>query len=180
MPESLSSLNIITLNMLKNKWLDIGLIAAGSIIALLLVFSLGLYIGEKKENFNHEWAENYSRFFGSPRPGFLPAQIGGQPPVGFNMNAFGNGGIVLKVNGSSFVIKGNDNNEKVIAVSSSTTIRKLDSNIQVGDIQPGNLVIIIGQPDSSGQIQARFIRVFPSPNASSGQSSQPQIFMMGQ
>ena len=140
--------------MLKNKWFNIGLIAAGGIIVLLLVFSLGLYVGEKKEDFNHEWAENYSRLFGSPRPGFFSQSLGGQPPVGLTMNAFGNGGIVLKVNGNTLAIKGNDNNEKVIAVSSSTTIRKLNSNIQISDIQPGNLVIVIGQPDSSGQIQA--------------------------
>ncbi len=155
--------------MLKEKWFRITLIAAATLVVLLLTFDFGLYIGEKKENFNHRWAENYGRLFGEPRPGFFPPPSDASP-AGAEMRAFGNGGVVLKVGSDTLAIEGNNNNEKVIAVASSTAIRKLTSDIKLGDINPGDMVVVIGNPDSSGQIQAQFIRVFPPQNSLNGQS----------
>jgi hypothetical protein len=156
--------------MLKSKTARLALIVGGGIILLLSSFSFGMYVGEKKEAFKYKWGENYGRFFGEPRQGFFPGKSGGIPigPIG-GMNAFGNGGIVLKINGNMLAIKGDDGYEKIIAVTSSTVIRELNGDIALNAIKPGDAIVIIGDPNNSGQIQAKFIRVFPPQNSSSSQ-----------
>lgn len=154
--------------MLKSKTARLALIVGGVIIIILGSFGFGMYIGEKKESFEYKWGENYGRLFGEPMSGFFPPPIGGGP-AGAGMHAFGNGGIVLKVGSDTLAIRGENNNEKVVVVSSSTAIRKLAGDIKLSDINPGDAVVIIGHPDSSGQIQAQFIRVFPPQNSSTSQ-----------
>jgi hypothetical protein len=158
--------------MLKSKAARLALMVGGAIIVLLVVFGFGMYIGEKKEAFEYKWGENYGRFFGEPKKGFFPVPIGSaqMSPRG-GMNAFGNGGIVLKINGNMLAIEGYDGDEKVVAVASSTVIRELNGNIALNAIKPGDAIVVIGDPNNNGQIQARFIRVFPSQNKSGNQTS---------
>ncbi len=149
--------------MLKSKWFRIAVCSALGLIVLLLVFLLGAYIGEKKAEFGYQWGQNYGRFFGEPRVGFFnnatgSSMQGPQGPMG--MNAFGNGGVVLKVDGSTMAIKGNDNIEKVVAIDAQTLIREGNTAVSLSDVEPGDQVVVIGSPNNSGQIIARFIRVF--------------------
>lgn len=164
-------------DMLKTKWFRISVFSALGLIVLLLVFLLGAYIGEKKAEFGYQWGQNYGRFFGEPRVGFFnnatgSSSQGPQGPMG--MNAFGNGGVVLKVDGSTMAIKGNDNIEKVIAIDPQTLIREGNSAIALSDVEPGDQVVVIGAPDNSGQIVARFIRVFEHQNHSASTSTNSQ------
>lgn len=153
--------------MLKTKWFRISVCSALGLIVLLLVFLLGAYIGEKKAEFGYKWGQNYGRFFGEPRIGFFNNATGSnmQGPQGpMGINAFGNGGTVLKVDGTTMAIKGNDNIEKVIAIDPQTAIREGDAAIRLSDIEPGDQVVVIGAPDNGGQILARLIRVFDHQN----------------
>jgi hypothetical protein len=164
-------------DMLKAKWFRITICSALGLIVLLLVFLLGAYIGEKKAEFGYRWGQNYGRFFGEPRVGFFNNATGSnmqgpQSPMG--INAFGNGGVVLKVDGTTMAIKGNDNIEKVIAIDPQTLIREGNSAISLSDIESGDQVVVIGAPDNTGQILARFIRVFehhnqPTPTSTNNQ-----------
>ncbi|MGH7240022.1 MAG: hypothetical protein ACREHG_08140, partial [Candidatus Saccharimonadales bacterium] len=47
-------------------------------------------------------------------------------------------------------------------VSPGTTITEEGSNLKASDIKAGDTIIIIGEPDAQGQIEARFIRVMPA------------------
>jgi len=160
-------------NIFNSKWFGWVLAGIGAVILLLLVFRLGMYVGERRENFNGKWGENYGRFFGEPKPGFFPGMPGGGPMEG-GMNAFGNGGTVLKVNSNTLAIKGNDGNEKVIALDSSTIIREMNQDIALKDLKPGDMIVVLGEPNNSGQIQAKFIRVFPPQNQPSNSTSTNQ------
>ena len=44
-------------------------------------------------------------------------------------------------------------------VSSGTVIRDGDSDSVIGDMAVGDQIAVIGEPDSNGQIDARFIRI---------------------
>lgn len=146
-------------NIYNSRWFGWALAGIGVLILLLLVFRFGIYVGESRESYNYQWGENYGRLFGEPRPGFFPSHGG---PNG-ESNAFGNGGTVLSVDGNKFTIRGNDGNEKVISIDSSTIIRETMQDITLQDIKPGDMVVVLGQPDNSGQIVAKFIRVFTPP-----------------
>lgn len=151
------------LNILKsNKWLLWTLIVLGELALLLVVFWGGMEIGFRKASFGAHWEENYSRFFGEPRPGFFGGMMGRD-----NLpHAFGNAGTVLQISGNTLVMKGNDNVEKTVVINSATTISKQGQTISASDLRAGDPIVVIGDPNSSGQIVARFIRVFPENSAS--------------
>ena len=143
-------------DILKLKWFWIVVGGILEIILLLLVFRFGMVVGFQKANFNENWGRNYGRFFGEPRQGFFTPDNGGI------RSAFGNAGTVISVGSSTIVIKSNDNNEKTIAVTTSTVIRAGASTLSLGDIKVGDPLVAIGEPGQNGEIVAAFIRVFPS------------------
>lgn len=150
------------------KWLVWILVAVGEIALLLLVFRVGEVIGVDRANFNAAWSQNYGRMFGDPRPGGFFESFGSLPPP---VSAFGNAGTVLSVAGGNIIIKDNHNNEKTVAISSSTTIREGTQNIALKYIQAGAGIVIIGAPNGQGQIEARFVRIFPD---------EPEVTSTGQ
>ena len=54
-----------------------------------------------------------------------------------------------------------DNTEKVILIKSDTKIQKMKADIQTTDLSMNDFIVVIGSPDSQGQIEAKFIRVMP-------------------
>ncbi len=159
-------------NIIKSRWFVGSISIIVGLILILMAFWFGMYVGERRADFARGWGDNYGRIFGQPRMGFFPEP--GENPV---PRGFGNGGVVLKVEGNAIAIKGNDNVEKTVVVATSTPIREGMTSISVDKINPGDSIVIIGDPNSSGQIQARFIRVFPSNINSS--STQFQSMMGG-
>ena len=76
-------------------------------------------------------------------------------------NTHGVAGEVIDVASSSFSVRDLDNDEHSIAITSDTVIRDMDQTVSVGELVPGNRVVVIGAPNPNGQVEARFIRVFP-------------------
>lgn len=129
-----------------------------ALVVLLVVFRFGMVVGERKANFSGRWSENYGRFFGEPRPGFFPA------PAEFRddrfMNPHGSAGTILKIDGDTLIVKGSDNNEKTILISTSTVIRDMDETVAGDSLEVGDSLVVIGSPTPDGTIEARFVRVF--------------------
>jgi hypothetical protein len=73
-------------------------------------------------------------------------------------------GEVIDVSSSSISVKDTHGNEQSIAIASGTPIREMDDMILISDIQPGDSVTVIGEPNDEGQVEARFIRVFQAQN----------------
>jgi len=127
----------------------------------IAVFSLGIFVGYHKARFSYDWSEQYDRNFGGPRRGII-----GRSEPGPNFpEAHGIAGPIIKIDSNSLVIKGLKNIEMVVNVNSQTTIRNSNQNIKITDLKVGDNVVIIGEPNASGQIDASFIRILPFPFA---------------
>ena len=128
-------------------------------------FSLGVAVGYYKARFSYSWGENYHRNFGGPKQGFMK-DFGRDMSGSDFIEAHGTFGKVLKIDGSSLVIQGVDNVEKLVATDANTEIRRFHDIIRLNDLRTDESVIVIGEPGESGQgengqIDAKFIRVLP-------------------
>ena len=128
------------------------LYGVGSIIVLVLVFSLGVSVGFHKASFGHAWAENYERNFGT-----MP----GRPPFDNFPNASGAVGKIIKIGFPTIIVEDKDNTEKVVLIKDDTQIQKTQEKITENDLKIDDFVVIIGSPNTQGQIEAKFIRVMP-------------------
>lgn len=127
-------------------------------LILLFVLKVGMVIGTKKADFSCRWSDNYHRNFGGPKGGFL----GGFGDNDF-MDANGTFGQIIKIDGSTFVIKSRDNVEKIIQIKDNTVINRLKETVKPADLKNDDYVVVIGEPNDAGQIEARLIRVLPPP-----------------
>jgi hypothetical protein len=123
------------------------------LILLVGIFSLGVNIGFKKANFTSAWTQNYINNFGEKRTLIQP------PPSGAFFNPHGLDGTILSIDKNTLVIKDEDSTEKTVLISPSTVIRLNFQNLQPSDIKNGEEIIIIGEANPQGQIDAKLIRV---------------------
>lgn len=150
----------------KNFWqstLFKGLILGISIFAillifLLLIFKLGMLVGFRKAGFSYKWGENYHRNFAGPRGGFFGDSFGKD-----FIEAYGTFGQIIKIDGSTLIVKGRENVEKIVLVKENTTIKHLRETIKLSDLKVDDYIVVIGEPNDKGQIEAKFIRVMPPP-----------------
>ncbi len=141
------------------------------LIVLLLAFWVGVAVGYKKAMFSYSWGENYHRNFGGPRGGFV--SFSGEDENRDFINPHGAFGQIVKIEGNNFFVSGQDNAEKVVVVSGGTKILRFRDEIKPSDLKIDDYVVVIGQPNEQGQIEAKIIRVMPAPpkfdkSASSG------------
>lgn len=134
--------------------------ALGILLAVLVIFGAGVFVGYRKADFSYRWSDNYYRDFGGPNSplGMSDADDNAQTPHG----AFGT---VIGVNLPTFAVKGQNEAEKIIIVGPQTVIRTLRNSGTTTDIHVGQSVIIIGEPDDQGQIDASFVRIVPAPTS---------------
>ena len=141
------------------KWVIVGFLASA---ILALVFSMGMFVGQERAQFSFRWAENYHRNFGGPYKGFM----GNFPTMDFT-NSHGVFGHIINIDSPSeigkttLIVKDEDNKEKTIIVSSETIILNQSRVVLISDIHVGDTTVIIGSPNTQGQIEARLMRVFP-------------------
>lgn len=138
------------------------------LVVLLLVFKLGMTVGIEKADFSCRWSDNYHQNFGGPQGGFMG---------GLNDRNFieGNGtvGQIIKIDGSTLVVRGRGNVEKVINVNDDTVIERLRETIKISDLKVDDMIVIVGEPNNAGQIDAKLIRVMPVPPTSSPSGNMP-------
>jgi hypothetical protein len=149
----------------QSKLFKVIVAAMLGVIILTFVFGLGVFVGESRAEFSFKWANEYHNNFGGPRSGFL----GGMMNQEFT-EANGVFGQIIKINAltgsgqaQSLTIKGKDNVEKVILVSDKTTIVYQRKSIKLSELKIGDIAVVIGEPNSSGQIEGELIRVMPAP-----------------
>jgi len=127
------------------------------VVILLLTFEAGVYMGYQKAMFSSHWAQNYQlNFFPHPDDHFPPIlQDHGM------MNSHGAFGDVVSINGSTIVVKGHDEAEKTVLIQPETMIEREFDKLKTTDLVVGQHVIIFGDPNDAGQIQAKLIRILP-------------------
>lgn len=144
-------------NSANAKLFSIILIVIGMLIILLGIFWIGMFVGFTKANFSRQWGNNYHRLFeGEPRQ-----KIGPPPRRGneFFMNANSASGSVIKIEGNTIYLKGDDNVERSVLLLDSAVIRRGKKNIKITEIKQDENLLVLGSPSSTGQIEAKFIRI---------------------
>jgi hypothetical protein len=135
----------------------------GILVIAFFIFQAGMLAGFRKVSFGRDWGDNYEKNFGSPHQ---PFRMGGQNFGDFgNMpNAHGAVGKIIKIELPTIVVFDvKDQTEKVIVVDNKTEIRKMRDIVTKEDLKIDEHVIVIGSPNSSGQIEAKLIRFIPAP-----------------
>ena len=138
------------------KWIIIGL---AGFVMIVLIFSVGMFVGGMKARFSYQWAESYHKNFAGPKSGFFGDWRMLPPPSDF-IESRGTFGEIIKINDSDFVIKGQSDVEKVILITEGTIIQKGRDTIKKEELKVGDQIVIIGSPNEEGQIEAKLIRVF--------------------
>ena len=136
------------------------LCGVGIAIIVLFVFQAGVFVGYKKASFSHRGGDNYFRAFGERKhkgafyKGALQKDFSG---------AHGAIGKIINLDFPSFVIESSDNTEKIALISDKTVVRRFRETINPSDLNIDDFVVVIGSPDDQGRIEARLIRLMPSP-----------------
>lgn len=150
-------------NILKSKTFRTVIITLGVLVLVCLIFQAGRMSGFRRASFGRDWGNNYAMNFGSPHMG---------PKImGENFGNFGNlpndGGAIGKIIKmelpSIVVLDEKDNTEKVVLINDETEIRMARESMTKDDLKIDGYIVVMGAPNSSGQIEARLIRVLPAP-----------------
>jgi len=140
-----------------------------SIVALLValcIFQAGIFVGYHKASFSYGAGDNFHHMFGYPEHremmgrGDMP-MMAGFPGDEFT-SAYGTMGTIVKIALPTIVVAGTDKVEKVVVVNEKTIVRQFRENLKNSDLKVGDAIIVIGEPTSSSQIEAKLIRVMPS------------------
>ncbi len=142
---------------LESKTLLTVLKIAGIIILALIIFSTGVAVGFHKASFNRLWGEHYYENFAPTRNSFQAWDLDDLP------NAHGAIGKIIKKELPTLIVQDKDNTEKVILLKEDTKIEKIDEEISALGLNIDDFVVVVGSPNTSGQIEAKLIRVIPSP-----------------
>jgi len=126
----------------------------------LLVFQAGILVGYRKAVFGYRWGENYHRNFGGPREGLF----GHMRELGANdlMNSHGTFGKIIKIELPHITVEGENKTEKIILVNNTVTIRKFRDTVTPADLKINDYIVVIGEPNDAGQVEAKLIRVLPA------------------
>ena len=150
----------------QSKTFKVATWVVAGLIALLLVFRLGVAVGFRKAAFSYRWGENYHRNFGGPRGGF------GKDFFNERMFIESHGvfGTIVGIDGNTIVVKGRDDVEKIGQASEDTVITRFREKIIVADLKADDPIVVIGDPNDAGQIEAKLIRVIPASPDKRGES----------
>ena len=133
----------------------------GILIAVLIIFQAGIFVGFHQADFSYKGGENYYRTFGGGSRESMHGFIPGIPPEEFSQ-AHGVSGKIIKIDLPNIFIEGNDAIEKSILIGDDTIIKRFRQTQRPTDLKVDDDVIIIGSPNSEGQIEAKLIRVIMS------------------
>lgn len=133
--------------------------AIGIVFSIFLIFQLGMIAGFRKASFRNDWGNNYERNFGSMRkaPFFMGDNLKDLP------NAHGAIGKIIKIEFPNIVVLDKDQIEKVVVIKDDTNILERRDKITENSLAIDQFIIVIGNPNNQGQIEAKLIRIIPSP-----------------
>jgi hypothetical protein len=143
--------------LLESKFLKILIYILGVLIIVVLIFQAGFYAGFRKASFGREWGNHYFENFG-PRH-----DRGGMPIMMEFPNPNGANGKIIKIELPTIIVQDRDNTEKVVLLEDDTKIISQKQDISVKDLKIDDFVVIIGNPNNKGQIEAKLIRIMPVP-----------------
>jgi len=158
-------------NIFESKLFRAVILSIAGLIVLGFVFGLGVFVGTKRADFSFRWADQYHRNFAGPRGGFFGDFMAQDREFTNSNGLFGQ---IMKIDTSAgsgqdgnLTVKDRDNTEKIVLISDKTSIIYQKKNIRLSDLKTGDNIVVIGEPNNNGQIQAELIRVMPDPKGAS-------------
>lgn len=146
----------------QSKSFKTTVVCIAGIAVLFAVFSVGVFVGARRAEFSYRWAEAYHRNFAGPQEGFL-GEAKGKEFVSSN-GAFG---IIAGINDSqapdfkAITMEDRGGAEKIILAGPKTAINFQRKNLTISDLKIGDSIIVVGQPNQDGQVEAGIIRIMP-------------------
>ena len=148
-------MNIGTI-MRSRRFIMVTWIVAG-LICIAIIFKAGMLVGYERAVFTYQWRENYHKNFAGPRMGFM-ADVFDKDIIG----SHGNFGKILSISGSEFVLQGRNETETIIRLSDATAIKSFQNTLTPSDLAVGQYVVVIGNPNTQGQVEAQLVRIMSS------------------
>jgi hypothetical protein len=147
-------------NLWESKFFKGAICTLATIIAVLVIFQAGRFVGFRQAGFAYHMGDNYYQAFeGGPRDGGMMRNN----PFGDIPGGHGAVGKIVRINLPSIVISTPDNLEKTILVNNDTSVKRFRNNASTSDFKVGDMVVIIGQPNQDSVIEAKLIRLLPPP-----------------
>lgn len=137
------------------------------LIILTVVFQAGIFVGYHKAAFSYSGGDNYYRAFGNrsgPMMGGDNGILGGMMGVLDQDDLQGGHGAIgkiVRVSLPTLVIADIKNVEKTVFITDDTLIRRYRDDIASNTIAVGEMAIILGAPNETGQVIAKLIRILP-------------------
>jgi len=128
----------------------------GALLIALLIFSAGVAVGFHRESYEGAWGEHYFENLGVVHHGGLDGVAGHFP------NSHGAVGKIIELSLPTMIVQDTDTTEKTVLLSDDTGIAVGKERGTLADLKVDDFVVVIGAPNASGQIEAKFIRIMPS------------------
>jgi len=142
-------------SIIESKGFTKALIAVGIAMSVLVVFEAGVLVGIHKAGSSFRMGDNYYRALG---PG------GSREIFGEELSdAHGTAGTIISVALPQFVVEENNNTEKVVLMGNQTIIRSFRDATSSQSLTTGESVIVLGEPNDKGQVEASLVRIIPPP-----------------
>ncbi len=145
-----------TYNIFKSKAFQITTWVLALLIIIFISFSAGVRIGFDKA------AHNFERRGMAPR--YMP-HGSGTPSIfmekGEFSDTFGLQGVISEVKTNELVVKDKNGEERIVTIASSTKIRSGRSDINIGDVKIGDMIIVFGETNNQENIVPKLIRIMP-------------------
>lgn len=132
----------------------------GILLVALFIFEAGMFVGFHKGKFGRDWDDNFSRNFGPRGSGRMGMMS--NFPENFP-NSHGAIGKIIKIEYPTMIVADKDNIEKVVLISDETRIRQMREEGTKDSLKLNDYVVVIGSPNTQGQIEAKLIRILPPP-----------------
>jgi len=144
-------------NLFQSKTFKAVIIGLLTFAVLAVVFGIGVSVGIRRAEFSFQWAEQYHKNFAGPANGFF-SDIDDRQFTETN----GSFGKIINMTDNTITITGADNVEKNIVITPKTVIVCQRNNLKISDLNVGDTIVVLGNPDNTGKIQAGLIRVLPN------------------
>ena len=147
----------------KSKHFKNTAIGLGIVAGILVVFHAGSEYGYHKAEFILQSADNN---YPSIRQGMT--KRGGVMGFVSDDTASSHGviGKIVSVALPTIIVEGKDNTEKTVRIDDDTLIRKGRDEIDQSVLVAGDMIMVVGTPNSNAEIGAKLIRILPPQNAS--------------